>query len=96
MRAGVQDAFDAHFRLALIDQNANVLPFGDTPIALAAEGPIEIIGPQTAVLRGGLGGTFVKTTGEPGKAALTLTAEGLPPVRIEFTVETEQEDAHGG
>ncbi len=84
----------ALIRLALADQNGNVLPFGDAPIALETEGPVEIIGPRTAVLRGGLGGTFVKTTGETGTAALTLTAEGLEPVRIEFTVEGEE--PHGG
>ena len=84
----------ALIRLALKDQNGNILPFGDAPVVLAAEGPIEVIGPKTAVLRGGLGGTFVKTTGEPGTAALTLTAEGLPPVRIEFAI--EKEEPHGG
>ena len=84
----------ALIRLALADQNGNVLPFGDAPIALETEGPVEIVGPRTAVLRGGLGGTFVRTTGETGAAALTLTAEGLEPVRIEFTI--EREDLHGG
>ena len=87
-------AYDAALiRLALADQNGNVLPFGDMPVTLETEGPVEIIGPRIAVLRGGLGGTFVKTTGETGPAALTMTAEGLPPVRIGFTV--EREEPHG-
>ena len=79
----------AAVRLALVDQNGNVLPFAQEPVALVAEGDIEIVGPKTAMLRGGLGGTYVKTTGKTGKAALTLSVEGAEPVRIEFTVKGE-------
>ena len=88
-------AWDAALvRLAMRDQNGNVLPFYNGAIELETEGPVELIGPKRAMLRGGLGGTFVKTTGVPGAAALTLTAEGLPPVRLEFTV--QREEAHAG
>ena len=47
------------------------------------------MGPESAetVLRGGLGGTYVRTVGESGKAALTVEAEGAAPVRLEWTVE---------
>ena len=82
----------AAIRLAATDQNGNVLAFAQESVALAAEGPIEIVGPRAAQLRGGLGGTYVRTTGLPGKAALTLSLEGAAPVRIEFTV-TAKEDA---
>ncbi|MBE6910216.1 MAG: glycoside hydrolase family 2 protein [Ruminococcaceae bacterium] len=85
----------AALRLALTDQNGNVLPFAQEPVALAAEGPIEVIGPRTAVLRGGLGGTYVKSTGLSGEAALTLTLDGAEPVRIAFTV-TKREDSDAG
>jgi hypothetical protein len=32
-----------------------------------------------------MGGTYVKTTGEAGEAKLTICAEGLEPVEINFT-----------
>ena len=76
----------AAIRLAAVDQNGGVLHFAQEPVTLAAEGAIEIVGPKTAMLRGGLGGTYVKTTGKTGKAALTLALQGAEPVRIEFTI----------
>lgn len=79
----------AAVRIALLDQNGNALPFAQEPVTLATEGPIEIIGPPTAMLRGGVGGTYVKTKGLTGKAVLTLSIEGAEPVRIEFTVESD-------
>ena len=38
------------------------------------------------MLRGGLGGVIVRTTGETGRAALTVEAEGTAPVTVDFTV----------
>ena len=73
-------------RISMNDQNGNVLPFSDSIVTLECEGPIEIIGPKQFPLRGGFGGTFVKTFGKSGKAALTLKAENADPVRIEFEV----------
>ncbi len=76
----------ALMRLSMRDQNGNVLPFYQGGVKLETEGPIALIGPETAMLRGGTGGTFVRTTGKSGEAALILTAENGKKVRIEFTV----------
>ena len=76
----------AAIRLAAVDQNGGVLHFAQEPVTLRAKGPIEIIGPKTAMLRGGLGGTYVKTTGKTGKATLTLSLEGAELVIIQFTI----------
>ena len=76
----------AAVRLAAVDQNDNVLPFAQEAVELTPEGPIELIGPRLAMLRGGLGGTYVKTTGRRGDAALTLTWAGAEPVRVTFTI----------
>ena len=77
-------------RIAITDQNGNVLPFYHGPVSLRTEGPIAVVGPSCATLRGGLGGTIVKTRGSAGNAALILSGEDIPlPVRIEFTVEVE-------
>ena len=77
----------AAIRLAAVDQNGSVLHVAQEPVMLSAEGPIEIIGPKIAMLRGGLGGTYVKTAGQTGRAALTLTLSGAAPIRIEFTID---------
>ena len=79
----------AAIRLALVDQNGNVLHFAQEPVTLFAEGEIEVVGPHIAMLRGGLGGTYVKTTGKTGQAALTLSVAGAEPVRIEFIIKGE-------
>ncbi|MBQ9459754.1 MAG: glycoside hydrolase family 2 protein [Oscillospiraceae bacterium] len=79
----------AAIRVALTDRNGNVLPFAQEAVELSLEGDAALIGPKRAMLRGGLGGTYVKTLGRPGKAALTLSLEGAEPVRIGFTIRTE-------
>ncbi len=75
----------AAVRFRMESEKNNLLPFNQDIITLSAEGPIEIIGPKTISLRGGMGGTYVKTTGEAGEAKLVVTAEGLEPVTIELT-----------
>ena len=84
------DTYDAaSVRLALTDQDGGVLSFAQEPVTLETEGPLAIVGPATAMLRGGLGGTYVKTVGTTGAAALTLACEGAEPVRIEFIIKGE-------
>ena len=69
------DVAAVQFRME--SEKNNLLPFNQDIVTLSTEGPIEIIGPKTISLRGGMGGTYVKTTGEAGEAKLTLQAEGL-------------------
>ena len=76
----------ALIRISMRDQNGNVLPFCQEAIKLMAEGPIRIIGPEITALRGGMGGTLIRTTGAEGKASLTITAEGVEPLRLTFTI----------
>lgn len=75
----------AAVRIAAVDQNGNVLPFYGGSVRLKAQGPIEIIGPETVQLRGGYGGTYIKTDGIGfGKAALILEGEQMQKVKIDF------------
>ncbi|MDD5922503.1 MAG: glycoside hydrolase family 2 TIM barrel-domain containing protein [Eubacteriales bacterium] len=74
-------------RIEMRDQNGNRLPFYNGAVSLKTNGPIEIIGPKTAVLRGGCGGTYVKTAGVRGEAALILHAEQGEETVCRFTVE---------
>ena len=74
-------------RLSMRDQNGNVLPFYHGGVHLAVEGPIAVVGPAEATLRGGLGGAFVRTLGQSGPAALLLRSDQAGEVRVDFTVE---------
>lgn len=78
----------ALIRISMRDQNGNILPFCQEALRLRTEGPIRIIGPEITALRGGLGGTMIRTLGREGDASLTITAEGADPLRLEFTVKT--------
>lgn len=83
----------AAVRLCACDEYGNRLPFLQETASLHIEGPVALIGPSCAQLRGGIGGTYVKTTGASGAAALTVHLAQAQPVRIEFTVEKEEEMA---
>ena len=85
------DTYDvAAIRLRMLDENGGLLSFYQEPVSFITEGPIKLIGPETVTLQGGMGGCYVKTTGERGKATLTvLTADGEPHV-VELNVEKRQ------
>ena len=52
--------------------------FRSDPVVLETDGVIELIGPDIVSLQGGMGGTYVRTTGEEGEGRLTIrTPEGL-------------------
>ena len=73
-------------RISAVDEFGNKLTFSNEPIVLSVSGPIEIVGPDIISLRGGMGGTYVKTTGNSGKATLNLTSESLGEVKVDFEV----------
>ncbi len=84
-------AYDvASVRVKMTDQNGNPLPyfFGVVHTEISGDG-IELIAEDPVLLRAGMGGLYVRTTGKTGKATLTLSAEGCESVRIEFKVSTQ-------
>lgn len=81
----------AAIRIEARDEHENVLSFFNESVTFEAEGPVELIGPKTASLHGGMGGTYLKTTGASGAARLTIRNGQTEPVSILFTV-TGRED----
>ncbi|MGN0166417.1 MAG: hypothetical protein ACI4AB_00115, partial [Acetatifactor sp.] len=73
-----------------VDQNGNVLPFFNEPAQLKAEGDIAIIGPACISLKGGLGGTYVKSLGRDGKGSLTVQSLQTKACVLSFTVSTDK------
>ena len=79
----------AAVRIRLVDEYGNTLPFANDPVTLKAEGAVELIGPDILSLQGGMGGTYVRTTGEEGEGRLTIrTPEGQEKT-IVFQVERQ-------
>jgi len=80
----------AEVRLRMTDQNGNTLPFFNGAINVTLEGDAEIIGEQPVLLRGGMGGIYIKSVGKSGTAILTLTADHAQSIQIPFTVTVKE------
>ena len=84
------DTYDASLiRITMRDQNDNVLPFYQDAVKLQIEGPIRLIGPDHAMLRGGMGGTFIRSIGQEGNASLTLSAAGCKALTLNFSIRAD-------
>lgn len=82
-----QHSYDvALVRIRAVDDHGNVLPFYQEPVRLIVEGDISIIGPDTIALQGGMGGTYVKSTGRSGRGALLLQSQTAGEIRIPFQI----------
>lgn len=82
-----QHSYDvALVRIRAVDDHGNVLPFYQEPVRLITEGDISIIGPDTIALQGGIGGTYVKSTGRSGRGALLLQSQTAGEIRIPFQI----------
>ena len=74
----------AAVRIRVLDEFGNVATYAQLPVRLKLEGPAELVGPDVAVAEGGMTGTYLRTIGEAGTAKLTVSADGLKPVTVEF------------
>lgn len=76
----------AAIRIKAVDANGNLLPYYQEPVTLRASGAVAIIGPDTISLKGGYGGTYVRTTGRIGEGTLYLHQADLGEYTINFLV----------
>lgn len=67
----------ASVRFVMRDENKNLLSYYQEPVELKTEGVISLIGPSICSLKGGMGGTYVKTNGKSGKGTLFVTTSGV-------------------
>ncbi len=82
-----ENSYDvAAIRIKALDENDNLLSFFSEPLSIACEGPIELIGPSVISLKGGMGGTYIKTTGETGNARVILRTPQAKDVVVELEV----------
>ena len=76
----------ASIRIRAIDEHGNLLPFYQEPIKVEAEGPISVIGGDVLSLKGGMGGLYIKTLGEKGKAKVRLINPQCATVEVDFEI----------
>ena len=77
----------ASVRIRALSEKGNLLDFANEPLSISASGPIEIVGPKLISLNGGMGGFYIKTKGEPGKASVIINSPGFETQTIELNVE---------
>ena len=81
------DVYDmAAVRVTVRDENGNIAPYAQLPVSFETSGPISVSGPKAAVLEGGMGGLYIRTTGSKGIAELIIHCEGLSDQKIRFEV----------
>ena len=76
-------------RIKAVDEYGNVLNYFNEPVVLETEGAIDIIGPRVISLKGGMGGTYVKTKGEAKEGRLRISCPHLEDIIIDFIVRIE-------
>lgn len=77
-------------RIKAIDQNGNLLPFFNEPVSFETEGDIEVIGPKTVSLKGGLSGVYVRTKENAGgEAKLKIVSSQAENKEIIFKIERD-------
>lgn len=79
----------AAVRITARSECDNLLNYYQEPVFLRAEGAVALIGPSVISLKGGSGGTYVKTLGVNGNGRLTISAAGCQDVVISFTVSAD-------
>jgi beta-galactosidase len=77
----------AAVRVRVLDEFGNPAPYGQLPIRFRLEGAADLVGPNVATAEGGMTGTYIRTNFQKGNAILTVSAHGLEPVTVEFTIE---------
>ena len=82
----------AAVRITAIDQNGNPLPFLHEAVTAEITGAADIIGPKTVMLRGGSGGTYIKSIGKSGEATLTLRYGKICETSVTFTLTCRKEE----
>ena len=60
-------------RIRAVDEYENLLNYSNEPVKIEVSGPVEIVGPSVVSLRGGMSGTYIKTTGEAGQASVNIS-----------------------
>ncbi|MCR5771966.1 MAG: glycoside hydrolase family 2 protein [Butyrivibrio sp.] len=76
-------------RIRAVDQNGNVASFANEPVVFTVSGPVEIYGPSLVSLQGGMGGCYIRTKGQSGKASLKIHTEFGEKI-VEFNVNSNR------
>ncbi len=82
-----ENSYDiATVRIKYCDQNENVLEYFNEPVILKVSGDIKLVGPEIISLKGGMGGTYIKSDKKNGTGTLTVSTVYNDTAVANFTV----------
>ena len=81
----------AAVRVRILDENGNIAPYAQIPVTFTVSGAAELVGPCVTAAEGGMCGTYLRTAGRAGAAALTVHTEQTEDIILNFTVNIEEE-----
>lgn len=73
-------------RIMVSSESGEILSHFMEPVFVSVTGPARVIGPTVIPLRGGMAGTYIRSTGEEGQAEVTISCQGLTPAKINLTI----------
>ena len=82
----------ATVRIRAVDEYGAVRTWCSRSLSLRAEGAVELIGPASVPLSGGMAGCYLRTRGEAGTGRLTIEMESAAPVTLSFQVSKQEEE----
>ena len=81
------DSYDmAAIRVRIVDEFGNPAVYAQLPVSFELSGEASLVGPKVVTAEGSMCGTYIRTTGKPGTAKLTIRTEQAEPVTIDFTI----------
>jgi beta-galactosidase len=76
----------AAIRINAVDEYNNILPYFNDVVSFETQGAIELIGPSVTSFHGGMGGTYIRTTGRAGSGRLIIRSAQAEDVNVEVDV----------
>ena len=78
----------AALRIRILDEYNNLCPYAQIPIRIDVTGDAELAGASIRTCEGGMTGFYIRSKKEieNGEAQVTISAEGLEPICIRFSV----------
>ena len=76
----------AAIRIRIVDEFGNPAVYAQLPVTLELTGEATLIGPKVVTAEGGMCGTYIRTTGKPGTATLTIRTEQTDPITVDFAI----------
>lgn len=81
----------AAVRIRILDENGNPAPYAQLPVSFSVSGAAELAGPPVCTAEGGMCGTYIRTSGTPGAATLTIHTEQTEDIILKFNITVREE-----